>query len=96
MSSEDSDSTIDEYYKSTIKASPRNIQHVAVKLHHPKKNYFRINGEKKLNPYPEMESHGLKCEGYKVIDLDLDEFDYYMNNMGWQTAVSYLSELIIK
>ena len=94
LSSEDSDSTsIDKYNKSSIRSSPRHIQHVAIKLHNPRQHYFIINGETKLNHYRELESHSLKCEGYKVIDLDSEKFKN-MSQRG--KAVSYLSELIIK
>ena len=91
LRSEDSDSTIDKFFKSNIEESPGHIQHVAVRIFHPYKDYSIINGKKKLNEYRELESHCLRCEGYKVIDLDPDEF-LAMSVKG--KAVNYLSELM--
>ena len=90
LRSENSDSIIDNF-KSNIEASPRHIQHVAIRLFHPYRSYSIINGKKKLNEYRELESHCLKCEGYKVMDLNPDEF-LAMSVKG--KAVSYLSELM--
>ena len=88
---ENSDSIID-HFKSNIEASPRHIQHVAVRIFHPdSRSYSIINGKKKLNEYRELDSHCLKCQGYKVIHLNPDEF-LPMSLKG--KAVRYLSELI--
>ena len=88
---ENSDSIID-HFKSNIEASPRHIQHVAIRIFHPdSRSYSIINGKKKLNEYRELDSHCLKCQGYKVIDLNPDEF-LPMSLKG--KAVRYLSEII--
>ena len=65
---------------------------MAVRIFHPdSRSYSIINGKKKLNEYRELDSHCLKCQGYKVIDLIPDEF-LAVSLKG--KAVRYLSEII--
>ena len=78
--------------KSKISESHKNIQHVAIRLHRPK-DYSIVKGKRRLNEYEDMNSDMLKCEGFKVVDVDPWEFRQMRLR---RKEVEYLARLIFE
>ena len=78
--------------KSKINESSENIQHVAIRLHCPK-DYAFFKGKKRLNEYEDMNSDMLKCEGFKVVDVDPWEFKQMRLR---RKEVAFLARLIFE
>ena len=78
--------------KSKINESHKNIQHVAIRLHRPK-DYSIVKGKRRLNEYEDMNSDMLKCEGFKVVDVNPWEFRQMRLR---RKEVEYLARLIFE